>query len=48
MDDPAPHWFARNFTELDFFAGLWSGAGELRLPTGTGREAFLDLEDRAA
>ncbi|CAM5512400.1 hypothetical protein STENM223S_03137 [Streptomyces tendae] len=33
--------------ELGFFAGLWSGAGELRLPTGAGRDAFLDLEDLA-
>ncbi|MEU8824919.1 NAD(P)H-binding protein [Streptomyces sp. NPDC048636] len=43
-----PTWFAQNFTELpEFFGTLWSGAGELRMPTGEGRDAFIDLEDLA-
>ena len=40
-----PSWFAQNFTEFDPFASLLSDEGELRLPTGDGREAFIDLED---
>ncbi|MEU9608977.1 NAD(P)H-binding protein [Streptomyces sp. NPDC048057] len=39
-----PTWFAENFTELDDFAPLLA-TGELRLPTGTGREAFIVLQD---
>ncbi|MFJ4973449.1 NAD(P)H-binding protein [Streptomyces sp. NPDC088755] len=42
-----PTWFAQNFTEFEFFASLWGPEGELRLPTGEGREAFVDLEDLA-
>lgn len=42
-----PSWFAQNFAELDFFSSLLGEAGELRLPTGEGREAFVDLEDLA-
>ncbi|MGW6821409.1 NAD(P)H-binding protein [Streptomyces sp. NPDC055005] len=41
-----PTWFAQNFTELDLFASLLQ-EGELRLPTGEGREAFVDLDDLA-
>ncbi|MFF3019447.1 NAD(P)H-binding protein [Streptomyces sp. NPDC057939] len=41
-----PTWFAQNFTELDLFAALLQ-EGELRLPTGEGREAFVDLDDLA-
>ncbi|MEU0564744.1 NAD(P)H-binding protein [Nonomuraea sp. NPDC005983] len=40
-----PSWFAQNFSE-----GLFAGAvqaGELALPTGEGREAFVDAEDIA-
>jgi uncharacterized protein YbjT (DUF2867 family) len=42
-----PSWFAQNFTEFDLFASLLGDEGELRLPTGDGREAFIDLEDLA-
>lgn len=42
-----PSWFAQNFTELDYFGSLLGDEGELRLPTGNGREAFIDLEDLA-
>ena len=42
-----PSWFAQNFTEFDLFASLLGHEGELRLPTGDGREAFIDLEDLA-
>ncbi|GAA3040060.1 NAD(P)H-binding protein [Streptosporangium longisporum] len=42
-----PTWFAQNFTELDFIASPLNDTGELRLPTGDGREAFIDLEDLA-
>ena len=42
-----PPWFAQNFTEFDLFASLLGDEGELRLPTGDGREAFIDLEDLA-
>ncbi|MCP9211401.1 NAD(P)H-binding protein [Streptomyces sp. NEAU-Y11] len=42
-----PTWFAQNFTELDFFASLLGQQGELRLPTGDGREPFVDLDDLA-
>ncbi|WP_228974574.1 NAD(P)H-binding protein [Streptomyces sp. DH12] len=42
-----PTWFAQNFTELDILGSLLDGPGELRLPTGEGREAFVDLEDLA-
>lgn len=42
-----PSWFAQNFTEeLGMFGSLWE-TGELALPTGNGREAFIDLEDLA-
>lgn len=41
-----PAWFAQNFTEGYFRQGLDSG--ELRLPTGEGREPFVDVEDIAA
>lgn len=40
-------WFAQNFTEFELFAPLLGPEGELRLPTGAGREAFVDLEDTA-
>ncbi|MEU5977910.1 NAD(P)H-binding protein [Streptomyces sp. NPDC047315] len=39
-----PTWFAENFTELEFFAPLLE-TGELRLPTGSGREPFVVLQD---
>lgn len=42
-----PSWFAQNFTELDFIASPLDQGGELRLPTGDGHEAFLDLDDLA-
>ncbi|MFJ5282136.1 SDR family oxidoreductase [Streptomyces parvulus] len=43
-----PTWFAQNFTEEPtYFGSLWDGSGELRLPTGNGHEAFIDLEDLA-
>ncbi|WP_432590267.1 NAD(P)H-binding protein [Streptomyces sp. HD1123-B1] len=42
-----PTWFAQNFTELDFFASLLGQQGELRLPTGDGREPFVDVDDLA-
>jgi uncharacterized protein YbjT (DUF2867 family) len=40
-----PRWFFQNFSE-DF---LWDAVlnGELRLPAGDGREAFIDAEDIA-
>ncbi|WP_405642534.1 NAD(P)H-binding protein [Streptomyces uncialis] len=41
-----PAWFAQNFTEAPFVNTLLT-AGELRLPTGEGREAFVDLDDLA-
>ncbi|MEO3978737.1 NAD(P)H-binding protein [Streptomyces sp. CAU 1734] len=41
-----PVWFAQNFTEDESFAPLFA-TGELRLPTGDGRERFVDLEDLA-
>ncbi|MCP2339753.1 hypothetical protein [Actinomadura rupiterrae] len=40
-----PTWYFQNFSEGMFRAGLDSG--ELRLPAGTGREAFVDTEDIA-
>lgn len=40
-----PSWFAQNFAELDFIADPLRAGGELRLPTGDGREAFIELED---
>lgn len=42
-----PSWFAQNFTEFELFASLLGDEGELRLPTGDGQEAFIDLEDLA-
>ncbi|MGW6454559.1 hypothetical protein ACWF94_01305 [Streptomyces sp. NPDC055078] len=39
-----PSWFAENFTELPEFAALVT-EGELRLPTGEGREPFIVLDD---
>lgn len=42
-----PSWFAQNFTEFELFASLLGDEGELRLPTGDGREALIDLEDLA-
>lgn len=39
-----PAWFNQNFTELpDFTEAL--ATGELRLPTGDGREPFIDARD---
>ncbi|MFV2175452.1 NAD(P)H-binding protein [Actinomadura sp. LOL_016] len=40
-----PAWFAQNFSEDFFHAPLM--AGELALPTGEGREAFVDAADIA-
>jgi len=40
-----PTWFAQNFTEYEPLASPLTEAGELRLPTGDGREAFIDLDD---
>lgn len=42
-----PAWFAQNFTEFEFFGSLLGAGGELRLPAGEGREAFVDLDDLA-
>ncbi|MFF0446958.1 NAD(P)H-binding protein [Streptomyces sp. NPDC004609] len=41
-----PTWFAENFTELAEFSALFT-EGELRLPTGEGREPFVSLDDLA-
>ncbi|RKS07164.1 uncharacterized protein YbjT (DUF2867 family) [Nocardiopsis sp. Huas11] len=41
-----PSWFAQNFTEGDFRDAIV--AGELALPAGDGRAAFVDTEDIAA
>ncbi|WP_426512498.1 NAD(P)H-binding protein [Dactylosporangium sp. McL0621] len=40
-----PGWFAQNFTETDWHGHLTTG--ELALPTGDGRTAFVDAEDIA-
>ncbi|MBB5933091.1 NAD(P)H-binding protein [Streptomyces zagrosensis] len=40
-----PSWFAQNFSEDFFYEAII--AGELRLPTGAGREPFIDVEDIA-
>ncbi|AXB42562.1 NAD(P)H-binding protein [Amycolatopsis albispora] len=40
-----PSWFAQNFSEGVFAAGI--EAGELKLPTRDGRDAFIDAEDIA-
>ncbi|MGC7096318.1 SDR family NAD(P)-dependent oxidoreductase [Amycolatopsis lurida] len=40
-----PSWFAQNFSEGVFAAGI--EAGELALPTRDGRDAFIDAEDIA-
>ncbi|MFC6881337.1 MULTISPECIES: NAD(P)H-binding protein [Actinomadura] len=40
-----PSWFAQNFSEFMFLEPLL--AGELALPTGEGREAFVDADDIA-
>ncbi|WP_256106644.1 NAD(P)H-binding protein [Streptomyces sp. ODS05-4] len=42
-----PTWFAQNFTEFELLSPLLGEAGELRLPSGAGREPFLDLADLA-
>ncbi|MGW0663413.1 SDR family oxidoreductase [Streptodolium elevatio] len=39
-----PAWFHQNFTELPMFTESLA-AGELRLPTGEGREPFIDARD---
>ncbi|RLV01319.1 NmrA-like protein [Streptomyces griseocarneus] len=41
-----PTWFVQNLLEEPLFAGPLA-AGELRLPTGEGREPFIDAEDIA-
>jgi uncharacterized protein YbjT (DUF2867 family) len=41
-----PGWFVQNFTEEWFLSSVFT-TGELRIPTGEGREAFIDLEDLA-
>ncbi|RFU84376.1 SDR family NAD(P)-dependent oxidoreductase [Streptomyces triticagri] len=41
-----PGWFAQNFSEGFFLDGV--RAGELALPTGEGKAAFVDAEDIAA
>lgn len=41
-----PAWFHQNFTELPMFSEALA-AGELRLPTGDGREPFIDARDIA-
>ncbi|WP_436777074.1 NmrA family NAD(P)-binding protein [Yinghuangia sp. YIM S09857] len=41
-----PAWFHQNFTEFPLFSGPLA-AGELRLPTGGGREPFIDARDIA-
>ncbi|MEV5570273.1 hypothetical protein AB0L06_09490 [Spirillospora sp. NPDC052269] len=40
-----PTWYFQNFSEGQFSADV--RAGELRLPAGSGREAFVDTEDIA-
>lgn len=40
-----PSWFAQNFSEDRFLGPIQ--AGELALPTGEGREAFVDTDDVA-
>ncbi len=40
-----PTWYFQNFSEGQFRADI--RAGELRLPAGDGREAFVDTEDIA-
>ncbi|MFI6024916.1 SDR family NAD(P)-dependent oxidoreductase [Amycolatopsis magusensis] len=40
-----PSWFAHNFSEGEFAAGI--DAGRLALPTGDGRDVFVDAEDIA-
>jgi uncharacterized protein YbjT (DUF2867 family) len=41
-----PSWFTQNFSEGEFRDGVL--AGELALPAGDGRSAFVDTEDIAA
>lgn len=41
-----PSWFAQNFDEDPLIAGAMA-RGEVRLPTGEGREPFIDAEDIA-
>ncbi|MGX2995032.1 NAD(P)H-binding protein [Streptomyces sp. JNUCC 64] len=41
-----PTWFAQNFTEEWFLSSVLTH-GELRVPTGGGREPFVDLADVA-
>ncbi|MFI6286003.1 NAD(P)H-binding protein [Streptomyces sp. NPDC051018] len=41
-----PTWFAQVFSEVALFSSVLTG-GELRLPTGQGREPFIDLADLA-
>ncbi|MFF3272438.1 SDR family NAD(P)-dependent oxidoreductase [Streptomyces chrestomyceticus] len=41
-----PSWFDQNFSE-DEVIGATIAEGELRLPTGTGREPFIDVQDIA-
>ncbi|MBB6171522.1 uncharacterized protein YbjT (DUF2867 family) [Nocardiopsis mwathae] len=42
-----PGWFSQNFTESDFLHDSIV-EGEVRLPTGTGLEPFIDADDIAA
>ncbi|MCF2526292.1 NmrA family NAD(P)-binding protein [Yinghuangia soli] len=42
-----PAWFNQNFTDLPLFAVPLEHSGELRLPTGEGREPFIDIRDIA-
>ncbi|MDB1088269.1 SDR family oxidoreductase [Streptomyces sp. ACA25] len=41
-----PSWFQQNFSEADFLRDPVI-AGELQLPTGDGRDAFIDVRDIA-
>ncbi|MER6912369.1 NAD(P)H-binding protein [Streptomyces sp. NPDC000594] len=42
-----PSWFSQNFHEAEWMAVPLLTDGDLRIPTGEGREPFVDLEDLA-
>ncbi|GIG71563.1 NmrA family NAD(P)-binding protein [Phytomonospora endophytica] len=43
-----PAWFTQNLAELPWFTEPMDATGVLALPTGDGREAFIDTRDIAA
>lgn len=43
-----PAWFTQNLAELPWFTEPMDATGALALPTGEGREAFIDARDIAA